>query len=128
MSADALVMQIAEQLEIDRGKTEKAVGILLNMVKTEADPSLVPDFMNALPGAEDLADAHDEETGGLLGAMEGAVGGGAMAAFIRLWKVGLTPQQIRSVGEGLFGHMSAETSEEEVKRLLSSIPGMDQHL
>ena len=128
MSVDTLVTHIADQLDVDHAKTEKAVGILLYMVKSEADPSLVPDFMNALPGAEELADAHAEGSGGMLGVMEGAVGGGAMAAFIRLWKVGLMPQQIRSVGELLFGHVIEQTGEPFVKEVLGSIPGMDQYL
>lgn len=128
MSVEDLIAQVSEQIAAEPTKVEKAVGILLHLVKSEGDSSLVPEFMTALPGADELADRHADGSGELLGAMEGAMGGGTMAAFIRLWKVGLTPQQIRTVGERLFGHVIEKKDEPFVRKVLASIPGMEQHL
>ena len=127
-SVEAVVTRIAEQIGIDCAQVEKAVGIILHLVKSEGDPLLVADLMSAVPGADELADAYATENSGLLGAMEGAPGSGAMAAFIKLWKAGLNPQQIRSIGELLFEPLMERAGKPLVKKVVGSIPGLKRHL
>ncbi len=125
---DTVVTNIAEELGVERVRVEKAVGIILHLVKSEGDPALVPDLMKDVAGADELADAQADSSGVLLGAMEGAPGGGTMAAFIKLWKVGLNPQEIRRVGELLFAHIMSQHGEDRVKVVLRSIPGLEPYL
>ena len=124
-----LIDRIAEQLGIDRSLAEKAVGIMLNLVKTEGDPSRAPELMAALPGAHALADAHGGGGGGgLLGAIGGALGGGAIAAYSKLTQAGLDTGQMKTIGEMLFDHARDKAGEPLVKDAVSTIPGLKPYL
>lgn len=123
-----LIDRIAEQLGIDRSLAEQAVGIMLNLVKKEGDPSKAPDLMAALPGADALADAHGGGGGGLLGAIGGALGGGAIAAYGKLTQAGLSTDQIKAIGEMLFDHAREKAGEPLVKDAVSTIPGLKPYL
>lgn len=126
---ETLITTIAEQVGIDRVLAEKAVGIILNLVKSDGDQSLVPDLMAAIPGASELADANAGGGGGLMGALGGALGsGGAMAAFGKLTQAGLDTSQIKSIGEILFAHAKEQAGEPLVKQVVSAIPGLRPYI
>lgn len=126
---ETLVTTITEQVGIDRQLAEKAVGIILNLVKSDGDQSLVPDLMAAMPGADELADANAGGGGGLMGALGGALGsGGAMAAFGKLTQAGLDTGQIKAIGETLFAHAKEQAGEPLVKQVVSAIPGLGPYI
>lgn len=127
---EQLIASIADKVGIEPDIAEKAVGIMLSLVRSDGDQSAVPELMKALPGADALADAHDGGGGGgLLGALGGALGGGgAMAAFGKLTQTGLSTDQIKAVGEQLFEHAKDQAGEPLVKKVVSTIPGLGPYV
>lgn len=126
---EKLIASIADKVGIEPDIAEKAVGIMLSLVRSDGDQSAVPDLMKALPGADVLADAHGGGGGGgLLGALGGALGGGAMAAFGKLTQTGLSTDQIKAVGEQLFDHAKEQAGEPLVKKVVSTIPGLGPYV
>lgn len=119
---DKLIANVAEQLGIETSLAEKAVGIMLALVKSDGDQSLVPDLMNALPGAQALAERHG---GG--GGLMAALGGGTMAALGKLTKAGLSTDQIKRVAEVVFEYAKQHAGEPLVKQVVSSIPGLGSY-
>ena len=127
---DQIIASIADTVGIDKALAEKAAGIMLSLVKSDGDQALVPDLMAALPGAEQLADAHSGGGGGgLMGALGGALGGGgALAALGKLTQAGLNTDQIKTVAEVLFTHAKEAAGEDLVKQVVKSIPGMAKYV
>lgn len=123
-----IISSIAEQVGLDRQLTEKAVGIMLSLIKSDGDPELVSQLMHALPGADELALEHGGKGGGLLGRVGGALGGGTMAAFGKLTQAGLKPNQIEAVARALVDQVSEQTDEDLLKKIVSSIPGLGQYV
>ena len=121
---DDVIATIAETVGIEPGTAEKAVGIMLALVRSDGDPSAVPKLMDALSGAEALADAHSGGGGGGLQGALSALGGNAMAAFGKLTQTGLTTEQIKAIAELLFEYARERAGEPLVKRVVASIPGL----
>lgn len=117
---DDLISKIMSEIDVDEETATNAVGIVLNLVKNEGNPAdSVQQLFKALPGAGELADAHNEG-GGLMGSL----GGGAMAAFNKLTQAGLNMNQMKSVGAEVLNYAKEKTSEELVDELVNSIPGL----
>jgi|GEM_PF-7001130 len=117
---DDLISKIVSEAELDEETASKAVGIVLNLVKSEGSPAdSVQELFNAIPGAEALADEHDED-GGLMGSL----GGGAMAAFNKLTSAGLNMNQMKSVGAEVLGYAKEKTSDDLIDSIVKSIPGL----
>lgn len=124
---ETLIANVADNVGIDISVAEKAVGIMLALVKSDGDQSLVPDLMKALPGGDALADAHSGG-GGLMGALGGALGGGSIAAFGKLTQAGLNIDQIKAVAKTVFEYATEQAGEPLVKQVVSSIPGLGSHI
>ena len=70
-----LVTRLGENLGIEAGIVEKAIGIILNMLKQNGAADKVGPLLAALPGADELiaksADAGGSSGGGLMAAVGG---------------------------------------------------------
>lgn len=125
---DELIDTIADKVGLAPDQAREAVGIMLALVKSDGDRALVPELMAAMAGSEELADRYNAGSGSLMGALSGALGGGAIKAFARLTQAGLSTDQIKAVGKLLFEHAKDQAGEDLVKRVAGSIPGLSPYI
>jgi len=132
---EELIARVAAAIGIDEALAGKAVGIVLNLIKSAGSDSDIGKLFSAIPGAEEAAAAGDESggglmgmVGGLMGSMGGSLGGaaGAMAAMGKLGDAGLDTDQIQGLGKEVFAFAKEKAGDEVVGSIVSSIPGLDQ--
>jgi hypothetical protein len=125
-----LIERVAETLGIDAGQAEKAVGVLLSLVSSHGDDGKVAELFNAMPGAAELAAAHDGASapaGGLMGMLGGAIGG-PLAALSKLQATGLDTGQLKTLGNTVLGYAREQAGEDIVAEVTDSIPGLGAYL
>jgi len=128
-----LVAQIAENLGIDANIAEKAIAIILKILKENGLEEKTAPIMAALPGADDLIDkaATDGASsgGGLMAAVGGLMGGGGiMEAVGQLQGLGLDIPQSQSVAKELIEYTREKAGADAVNEALKDIPGIDMVL
>ena len=80
---DELVTKISAATGLAPQKAEQALGIMLNLVKTQGNQNKVAELFAKLPGADALVAKHGGDgasSGGLLGMLAGGMMGGPLAA------------------------------------------------
>ncbi len=136
---EELIINIASKFGIDQAMAEKAVGILMSLVQSNADGGQVSQLFDQLPGASDLAEKYSGEIssggGGLMGKLGGMLGGNmgaAMGALDALKSTGLDMSQIKDVGGEVFdfAREKADTdlANDVIKQVAGNIPGLDKLL
>ena len=126
-----LIDQVVANAGIDEAKAERAVGIMLSLVKSQGDQSKVGELFDKLPGAADFADAHGGDGargGGLLGMLGGGMMGGPLAAVAKLQSAGLSMDQIKTLGKEVLGYAKQHAGEDLVRDVASSIPGLNSYI
>ena len=132
-----LVATITKNLGIDAGIVEKAIGIILKMLKENGLDEKVGPILDMLPGAEDLinqAPAADQNSGGggLMAAVGGLMGGsgtgGIMAAVGQLQGLGLDIPQSQGIAKQLIEYTKEKAGADTVSDALKDIPGIDMVL
>jgi len=129
-----LVTRMAENLGIDASIVEKAIGIILNMLKQNGATDKIAPLLAALPGAEELmaksSDSGEPSGGGLMAAVGGLMGGGGgiMDAVGQLQGLGLDIPQSQSLAKGLIEYTKEQAGAETVNDALKDIPGIDMVL
>ena len=128
-----LVARIAENLGIDANIAEKAIGIILKMLKENGTDEKIAPIMGALPGAEDLianvSEAGGSSGGGLMGAMGGLMGGGGIMETVgQLQGLGLDIPQSQGVAKELIEYTREKAGADAVNEALKDIPGIDMIL
>lgn len=127
-----LIDKIVSKVGINRALAEKAVGIILVMIKSEGDEDEVGELLSKLPGAEDLiskaGDSGASPARGLGGLISGALAGGnpVMKTLSKLQSEGLDMRQSQSIGLEVLGFAKEKAGEDLVKRVADSIPGLSQ--
>jgi len=124
-----IIAAIAAKAGLDAAQAESALGIILNFLHKEGPTSVVEELA-ARFGATELLNAAPAGGGGLLGALGGMFGGagGAMAALGQLKGAGLDMDQIQSVVSQIIDEGRARIGDEQVDKILASIPGLAQFL
>ena len=123
-----LMVRVKAATGLEEARAEKAVGIILSLIRKEGDPHKVDELFARLPGAEALADEHAEaKSGGLLGMFGGALGG-PLAAVAKLQAAGLSMDQINVLGRELLGYAREKAGEPLVNDVAGSIPGLSRYL
>src|ERR1700722_18249063 len=84
---DELIARLVADVGIDRSAAEKAVGIILDFLVKEGPADKVQPLLAKLPGAQTLLTKTAGEGGGAFGGM---MGGGLMAAGMRMMSAGLS--------------------------------------
>jgi hypothetical protein len=122
-----LVQQIAAKTGLDTAKAERALGIMLSLVRHQGDKNAVAELFAKLPGAAALADAHGSDgakKGGLLGMLGGGLMGGPLAAVTKLQAAGLAMGQIKTLGQTVLDYAKAKAGPDLVRKVAGSIPGL----
>jgi hypothetical protein len=122
-----LIARIVTKTGLDQARAEKALGIMLSLVKTQGNQQKVGELFAKLPGADELAKRHGGDGsrgGGLLGMLGGGLMGGPLAAITKLQAAGLNMDQIKGLGTETLAYAKEVAGEDLVKQAAGSIPGL----
>lgn len=122
-----LIARIVTKTGLEPAGAEKAVGIMLSLVKTQGNQQKVGELFAKLPGADELARRHGGDGsrgGGLLGMLGGGMMGGPLAAISKLQAAGLSMDQIKQLGTETLSYAKEKAGQDLVKQVTSSIPGL----
>jgi len=128
---DELVREVAEKTGLDTERAERAVGIVLSLVRSQGDKAHVEELFGKLPGADALAakwGGDGARGGGLLGMLGGGLMGGPLVAVGKLQAAGLSMEQIRSLGSQVLDYARSKAGDELVRKVAGSIPGLSGYL
>jgi hypothetical protein len=126
-----LIGQISTKTGLDATKAERALGILLSLVKTQGDRTKTPELFAALPGAEALALKYGGDgaaKGGLLGMLGGGAMGGPLAAIAKFHAAGLNMDQIKILGTETLDYAKRKAGSDLVKQAVGAIPGLSGYV
>jgi hypothetical protein len=126
-----LIEHVIHRTGLDPETAERAIGIMLSLVKSQGDQAKVDTLFEKLPGASDLATAHGGDGangGGLLSMFGGGLMGGPLAAVARLQAAGLDMEQVKGLGDEVFNYAKGQAGEDLVRDVASSIPGLSRYL
>jgi hypothetical protein len=126
-----LIDQIVEAMGLAPEQTEQALGIMLNLIRTQGNQQKVDEIFDKLPGATGLAvkwGGDGGAKGGLLGMLAGGVMGGPLAAITKLTSIGLSMDQIKQMGIMTLAFAKQQAGEELVKDVAGSIPGLSAYV
>lgn len=126
-----LIAKISADTGLEAQKAEQAVGIMLNLVKTQGNQAKVAELFAKLPGADELITRHGSDgasRGGLLGMLAGGMMGGPLAAVSKLTAAGLSMDQIKQLGTITLGYAKEKAGADLVKQVAGSIPGLSGYV
>lgn len=126
-----LIDRIVAATGLDAARAEKAVGIMLSLVKTQGNQAKVGELFAKLPGAAELASRHGGDgaaKGGLLGMLGGGLMGGPLAAISKLSAAGLSMDQIKVLGTLTLDYAKEKAGSALVKDVAGSIPGLSGYV
>jgi hypothetical protein len=124
-----LMARVTAATGLDEPLAEKAVGIVLSLIRAEGDQDKVDELFARLPGAEGLAKRHaGASSGGGLAGLFGGAFGGPLAAIAKLQAAGLSMDEINVLGRELLGFAREKAGEPLVAEVAGSIPGLSQYL
>jgi predicted lipid-binding transport protein (Tim44 family) len=126
-----LIEKIAATTNINAGKAEVAVGILLNLVATQGNKTKVEALFNKLPGAAELAAKHGGDGaggGGLMGILAGGLMGGPLAMITKLQAIGLNMDQVKQIGTLTLAYAKKKAGIKAVREAAANIPGLNTYI
>ncbi len=126
-----LIERVMKATGLDAQKAERAIGIVLSLVKTQGNKAKVTELFAKLPGADELAAQHGGDGargGGLLGMLGGGLMGGPLAAISKLQAAGLNMDQIKALGRETLGYAKEKAGDDLVREAAGSIPGLSAYV
>lgn len=126
-----LIDRVVASTGLDQKTAERAIGIMLSLVKSQGDQSKVGALLDKIPGADEFATQHGGDGakgGGLLGMLGGGLMGGPLAAVAKLQSAGLNMEQIKGLGREVFDYAKEHAGEKLVRDVASSIPGLSKYV
>jgi ribosomal protein L13E len=127
---EELIGRVAGAAGIDAKVAEKAIGIIVHLMRSHGDPAKAEALLDRLPGAGALADLHGTAAsagGGILGLLGGSMGG-LMGAAAKLQAAGLSMEQIRATGTEVLAFAREKAGPDLVKEVAASIPGLSAYV
>ena len=126
-----LIDRVVARTGLDAGKAERAIGIVLHLVKTQGNQAKVAELFAKLPGADDLANRFGGDGargGGLLGLLGGGLMGGPLAAISKLKAAGLNMDEIKALGAETLSYAKEKAGDDLVREAAGSIPGLSAYI
>ena len=128
-----LIGRIVAATGLPEEKATKALGIVLNLIKTQGNQNKVQELFDQLPGAAELAreqggDGAGYGGGGLLGMLAGGMMGGPLAAVSKLSSAGLSMDQIKALGTTTLDYAKEKAGSQLGKEVAGSIPGLSGYV
>ena len=128
---EELIARVVMATGLDMDRAERAIGIMLNLVKTQGEQTKVAELFSMMPGADKLAASYGSDgasQGGLLGMLAGGMMGGPLAAVSKLSAIGLTMDQIKQLGAVTLDYAKERAGSDLVRQVAGSIPGLSGHV
>lgn len=122
---EELISRLVANAGIDQEVAQKAVAIVLKFLNSDGPQDLVPQLMDALPGAREMLEAENGG-GGMLGGLAGMVGGGAMQAMTEMTQAGLGMGEVQNVTKEIVTYAKEQAGDELVNDIVGQIPGLGQ--
>ena len=126
-----LISRVAAAAGLDHQRAEKAVGIILSLVRAQGPRDKVDQLFERLPGAAELAARHGSDgaaKGGLLGLLGGGLMGAPLAAVGKLQAAGLSMTEIKAVGFEVLAYAKEKAGPDLVRDVAGSIPGLSGYV
>ena len=126
-----LISRVAAAAGLDHQRAEKAVGIILSLVRAQGPRHKVDQLFERLPGAAELAARHGSDgaaKGGLLGLLGGGLMGAPLAAVGKLQAAGLSMTEIKAVGFEVLAYAKEKAGPDLVRDVAGSIPGLSGYV
>lgn len=128
-----LIERIVAATGLSPDRAEKALGIVLTLIRTQGNQNRVQELFDKLPGAAELAtqqggDGAGKGGGGLLGMLAGGMMGGPLAAVSKLTAAGLSMDQIKALGTVTLDYAKQKAGPQLVKDVAGSIPGLSGYV
>jgi len=119
---DELIARLVDNVGVDRGVAEKAVGIILAFLIKEGPSDKVQALIDKLPGAQALMQSGQSgDNGGGMFAM-----GGIMGAGTKLMAAGLSMTQVQGVTKEIIAYAREKAGEDVTGEIVGAIPGLSQ--
>ncbi len=109
-----LIETIVADTGLDAATAERALGMLLGLVKSHGDRAKAAELFAKLPGAAELAAKHG--SGGFMG--------GPLATMSKLSAAGLSMEQIKQAGRLTLRYAKEKAGASLVREAAGSIPGL----
>lgn len=124
-----LIERVERATGLDGERAEKAVGIILGLLRSQGEPSKVDALFAKIPGAEDLASRYGgKQSSGLLGRLGGGLMGAPLVAVSQLQAAGLGMGEIKTLGSEVLAYAREQAGEEIVRDVAASIPGLSSYV
>jgi hypothetical protein len=126
-----LISRVVAAAGIDNQRAERAVGIILSLVRSQGPRDKVDQLFEQLPGAAELAARHGTDgaaKGGLLGLLGGGLMGAPLAAVGKLQAAGLSMTEIKAVGFEVLAYAKEKAGPDLVRDVAGSIPGLSGYV
>lgn len=120
-----LIGTIVTDTGLPAERVEQALGIMLNLIKTQGNQAKVQELFDKLPGAQMLIDKHADRMTGLLA---GGMMGGPLAALTKLQAIGLNGEQMKHVAAAMLTYARARAGDDMVRQAAANIPGLSGFL
>ena len=114
-----LVDELAAKAGIDDAVAERAVGIMLDYLRSEGPPETVQVLIDRIPGAEAAIAAARDSSG-----LSRLMGGGLMAVGTRLMGLGLTITDIQKIARELFAFGRDKIGADGIRAIVAGTPGL----
>ena len=118
---DELIERMVSAAAISPDAARKALSALLSYLDGNAPKERMAPFFKAAPGIEQLV---VKPKGGLFGMFSG----GLMSLYSDLTSAGLSTKQMQQAGEAMLGFAREKVGDEEIDRLVESVPALRQLL
>ena len=128
--AEDIITQLAGRCGINADQARKGLGAVLEFIKSKLPADAFAKVTAAVPGAERMMAAAQEgapeSSGGVLGAVTGAVGklfgGGAGELVSKLTQQGFSAEQLQAFVPKVVEFLKARLSEDVVKKIIGMLP------
>jgi hypothetical protein len=118
---DELIAKLGAKAGIDNAVAEKAVGIILDFLRSEGPADKVQALIDKIPGAS--ASIDPAVSSGGLGRL---MGGGLMAAGSKLMALGLGMNQIQNIARELLSYGRDRIGADQMGEIIAGTPGLRQ--
>ena len=116
---DELIASVTKSLGLEPDVAQQAIGAVLRFLKENA-PAEAGTLLEKLTGSQEAIDAAPAAGGGGAGGLMGLAG--------QLHDLGLGMGDIQGLAQDIFAKGNEMIGEEQMKKIASAIPGLDQYV
>ncbi len=125
-----ITTELASKCGISVESAKKGVGVVLGLLKSKLPNDSFAKLTQAIPGADNMmanvADTGGEASGGVLGAVKGAVGklfgGGTDAVLGKIGQIGIAPDKIPAFLTNFLGSLKGKVPENVMNQISDVLP------